>query len=56
MVILIGPEGGFSPLEIQTALNQGAEAVRLSEGILRMETAAILFAGLIRLIESRDDA
>lgn len=56
VVILIGPEGGFSPEEIQTALNQGAEAVRLSEGILRVETAAILFAGLIRLTEPRVDA
>ena len=56
VVILIGPEGGFSPEEIQTALNQGAESVRLSEGILRMETAAILFAGLMRLTEPRDDA
>ncbi|WP_417386135.1 RsmE family RNA methyltransferase [Gimesia sp.] len=51
VVILIGPEGGFTPEELQSALDQGAESVRLNAGILRIETAAILFAGLIRLLE-----
>lgn len=49
MVLLIGPEGGFSSEELQTALGKGATPVKLSEAILRIETAAILFAGLVRL-------
>lgn len=49
IVILIGPEGGFSPAEVQAALDQGATPIKLSEGILRIETAALLSAGLIGL-------
>jgi len=48
IVLLIGPEGGFSPDELKTALERGAKPVKLSEGILRIETAALLFAGLVR--------
>ncbi len=49
LVLMIGPEGGFSPDELNSALEQGAKPIKLSEAILRIETAAILFAGLIRL-------
>ena len=49
VILLIGPEGGFSPEEVRSAIEQGAQPVKLSEGILRIETAAILFAGLVRL-------
>ncbi len=56
VVILIGPEGGFTPEELQSALEKGAESVKLSEGILRIETAAILCAGLIRLMEPSGEA
>ncbi|QDU12619.1 Ribosomal RNA small subunit methyltransferase E [Gimesia maris] len=56
VVILIGPEGGFTPDELQSAQEKGAKSVRLSEGILRIETAAILFAGLIRLTEPSAEA
>lgn len=49
VILLIGPEGGFSSEELQAALDKGATPVKLSEAILRIETAAILFAGLVRL-------
>lgn len=49
VILLIGPEGGFSSVELQAALDRGAAPVKLGEGILRIETAAILFAGLVRL-------
>lgn len=49
LVLMIGPEGGFSPEELNSALEKGAKPIKLSEAILRIETAAILFAGLIRL-------
>lgn len=48
-VILVGPEGGFSPEEVQAAQDAGAEAVKINAGILRIETAALLMAGLVRL-------
>lgn len=40
--ILIGPEGDFSPQEIQLALAQDWEAVSLGSSRLRTETAAIV--------------
>lgn len=39
--ILIGPEGDFSPGEIESALNSGFIAVTLGEERLRTETAAL---------------
>lgn len=38
--VLIGPEGGFSPAELQAAENHGWEFVSLGPRILRTETAA----------------
>lgn len=49
IVILIGPEGGFSAEEVQAAEDAGAQAVQINAGILRIETAALLMAGLVRL-------
>lgn len=49
VVILIGPEGGFSAEEVQAAEDAGAQAVQINAGILRIETAALLMAGLVRL-------
>ena len=41
IVMLIGPEGDFSPAEIEAALNAGFLAVSLGESRLRTETAAL---------------
>ena len=40
-LILIGPEGDFSPEEIQCALENGFEAISLGKSRLRTETAAL---------------
>lgn len=40
--ILIGPEGDFSPTEIEFAINQGYQPVQLGNTRLRTETAAIV--------------
>ncbi len=40
-VILIGPEGDFSPAEIEGALQNGFKAITLGESRLRTETAAL---------------
>jgi len=42
VLILIGPEGGFSPAEVQKAREQGFVPVSLSSSRLRTETAAIV--------------
>lgn len=48
IVILIGPEGGFEPQEIELAKNSGFIPVKLWENILRTETAGIITSGIIR--------
>ncbi|GGD04400.1 16S rRNA (uracil(1498)-N(3))-methyltransferase [Pontibacillus salipaludis] len=43
ILVIIGPEGGFSEQEVQTLKEAGALAVRLGPRILRTETAATYF-------------
>ena len=45
--LFVGPEGGFSEEEAEAARQSGCQVVSLGARILRMETAAILFPGLI---------
>lgn len=45
--ILIGPEGGFEKEEVETALQNGIEAVSLGKRILRTETAGIVVLSVI---------
>lgn len=40
--VLIGPEGDFSPREVQLALDSGYKAVHLGESRLRTETAGMV--------------
>lgn len=46
--LLVGPEGGFSPDEEQTALNTGFLAVGMGPRILRAETAVIVAVSLVQ--------
>ena len=45
--VIIGPEGGFSPSEIELAAKNNIHAVTLGRRILRTETAALVTAGNI---------
>jgi 16S rRNA (uracil1498-N3)-methyltransferase len=45
--IVVGPEGGFSPEEIETFAQRGWSMVSLGRRILRAETAAIFAVGQI---------
>lgn len=51
-VILIGPEGDFSPEEIKKALDQGYRPVSLGQNRLRTETAAIVACATVALINN----
>jgi 16S rRNA (uracil1498-N3)-methyltransferase len=42
----IGPEGGFASAEREQALAAGLQPIRISEHVLRVETAAVAFAAL----------
>lgn len=46
-LILIGPEGDFSPKEIESALNKGFVPVTLGDNRLRTETAGVVAATLL---------
>ncbi len=48
VLALIGPEGGLSSDEEAQALAKGFEAVRLTEHVLRADTAFVVTVGLIR--------
>jgi 16S rRNA (uracil1498-N3)-methyltransferase len=47
IVVLIGPEGGFSPREAGAARDKGFEVVSLGPNILRTETAAVAVVSMI---------
>jgi 16S rRNA (uracil1498-N3)-methyltransferase len=47
VAVLIGPEGGFTEDEVHAAMSCGAVPVSWPHTILRIETAAIVFAALL---------
>lgn len=49
ILILIGPEGDFSPQEVNSAKKAGCIPVSLGDSVLRVETAAIAIVSFIRL-------
>lgn len=49
-LILIGPEGDFSPEEIELAKANGFEAISLGESRLRTETAALVACHTIHIL------
>ena len=46
--VIIGPEGGFAPEEVELLRAKGAHVVNLGNRILRTETAAISLASIIQ--------
>jgi 16S rRNA (uracil1498-N3)-methyltransferase len=48
-LILIGPEGDFSPEEVQMAMKNGFKVVTLGESRLRTETAGIVACHIVNL-------
>ena len=50
-VILIGPEGDFSPEEIRSALDAGYRPVTLGDNRLRTETAAVVACDTCHIID-----
>jgi 16S rRNA (uracil1498-N3)-methyltransferase len=53
VILLIGPEGGFTPEEIALALQAGFQLVSLGKRILRTETAGIAAISTIHAIWDR---
>lgn len=47
IAVIIGPEGGFAPSEIEAATEAGGEIITLGKRILRTETAGLVILSLI---------
>ena len=47
VTLLVGPEGGFSPVEVNAALSQGWNLCRFGMTQLRAETAAIALSAVV---------
>lgn len=46
-VVLVGPEGGWTPAELDRARGAGAPMLRLGPHVMRLETAAVAAAALL---------
>jgi len=47
VVVAVGPEGGFSDVEVQRAASAGATVASLGPAVLRTETAAVIGSALV---------
>jgi 16S rRNA (uracil1498-N3)-methyltransferase len=47
VIAFVGPEGGMSDAEERVLINQGAQGVRLTDTVLRIETAAMAFSAIL---------
>jgi 16S rRNA (uracil1498-N3)-methyltransferase len=54
VLILIGPEGDFSPAEIRLALENGFTEISLGTNRLRTETAALVACNTVNLVNEPD--
>jgi len=52
-IIMIGPEGGFSPEEVQMANNKGVISVSLGQNRLRTETAGLVACNIASLVNAK---
>jgi 16S rRNA (uracil1498-N3)-methyltransferase len=50
VIVSIGPEGGFDPLEVLQFARQGFQSISLGSRILRTETAAIAITAILQYI------
>jgi len=48
LALLVGPEGGWSPAEVEAAVGRGARTAHLPTPILRTETAPLAATAMIR--------
>lgn len=54
LALIIGPEGGFSPQEVKTLKDLGANLVSLGKQVLRAETAAIALLSFVQLVKTEN--
>jgi len=49
VIVLIGPEGDFTPQEVQMATDAGFVPVSLGKSVLRVETAGVFVCSLVQI-------
>ena len=49
-LVLIGPEGDFSPEEVELAISKGFQPISLGKARLRTETAALAASHIMNLV------
>lgn len=54
VVVMIGPEGDFSEVEVETALGNGFKSVSLGDSRLRTETAGVVACHLVTIANFED--
>lgn len=50
LLLVIGPEGGFSPDEVSEAMRHGFRPIRLGKRVLRTETAALAALSIVQFL------
>lgn len=53
-VVLVGPEGGFSDIELLAIQKSGCSEIRLAPNVLRTETAAVLAVAVLNQLASAE--
>ena len=48
ITVMIGPEGGFSRDEVESAMKRGFISVSLGRNVLKVETAAVTILSIIQ--------
>ena len=51
MIIVVGPEGGFTCLEEDRLMKKGFIPISLGKSVLRTETAGLFFMSVVRFID-----
>ena len=54
--LVVGPEGGFSPDEVEMLLSRGFQPFCLGPRVFRTETAAIFALGAVKILVQEQDA
>ena len=52
-LVLIGPEGDFSPEEVQKAMTYGFRPITLGRSRLRTETAALVAVHMMNIVNCK---